>query len=118
MKRCFWSFWSSNGGPWSHVCKALPPWMWIRLKEEADLVWVGIYGCRNMILIAFKGVRENASTRWCFWPFLGFDGSPGTQGLGSWICYMTSLEMGEIGGSSRLGPRKYLGPQQYDFNCN
>ena len=37
--------------------------------------------------------------------------------LASWMRDMISLEMGEIGGSGRLGLSKNLALLQHDFNC-
>ena len=58
-----------------------------------------------MILTAFNSAREYAF-KGMFLVILGSYGGP----LGSWMCSMASLDVGEIGGSCRLGLGRNLGP--------
>ena len=50
--------------------------------------------------------REYVSIKGMFLVILGSYGGP----LGSWMCNMASLDVGEIGGSGRLGQGRNLGP--------
>ena len=67
----FWSFWSSDWGPWGHGCAAWAPWIWMRLDEVTNWVWVRIQGHRDMILTIRKGDRGNASILGVFLVILG-----------------------------------------------
>ena len=58
---CFWTFWGTDGGPWDQRCAVWPAWMWMRLDEAADWVWVRIQGRLDMSLPeVFKGKQRGS----------------------------------------------------------